>query len=67
MLRLWLVFLLLAAAPVTADTDCSIAAHNPGDDGTCIEALRLYAPNSPGYEQRLSGFPDGLKRGSDSI
>lgn len=50
----------LVAASVLSDL--AVAAYNAGDDSTCISALQLYAPNSQGYQQRLSGLPEQLKK-----
>jgi hypothetical protein len=43
-------------------SDLAIAAHNAGDDETCMSALRSYAPDSADYRQRLSELPETLRR-----
>jgi hypothetical protein len=50
--------------PVAASvlSDLAIAAHNAGDDETCIDALQPYAPNSSGHKGRLSGLPEILRK-----
>jgi hypothetical protein len=42
-------------------SDLAVAAHNAGDDETCISALRPYAPDSTGYRQRVSRLPETLR------